>query len=1285
MSSAAGKRSWLLGLDIGGGGGRSLFYAPSDGTVVVASRGWSARSAPDTAGLGFDLDLDQALHALATATREAIDKAGIDPSDIEAIACSAMRIGTVVLGSDGPLFATTNRDARAVLEGLTLAAEHGDTFYARTGRWPYPIFPAARLQWLAANRADDMARATACFALSDWLGWALTGVVATDPTQAGETLVYDLAERRWAEDLIEMVGLAPSLFPEVKEPADRLGTVGREVAGAFGLRVGTPVFVGGGDSQCALLATGVARPGSFAVVGGTTAPVTVLTDASPGDDTQRLWGGHFLNRGTWMLESSAGPLGETLDWLARVFHPTARAPVAKLLAEAGAAQSGAAGFFSTVGVQVQDAKNMGLPAGDLTLTHVTTTQSASARSHVERAVVDGLAYGVKANVGQLIEASGYRPTEVALAGGLSRSGEWAETLAAVLEVPIRVAASPHTSALGAALLAGVGAAAYDDLAAAAAKAREAATVVAPTPDRVALHKELYPRWSEQRGLKTEATTKASEQAIPLALALNDSEARPARGAFRPKILVTADMDDASLERLAAMGDVEYASFRQVSRLLTGPSLVEALAGVHVFITEIDLVDTAALSKLDDLRVVAACRSDAVNVHVDACTAFGIPVLNAPGRNAAAVADCAVAYVLMLARKLVAANAFLRFPGGEPGDMARMGHAFSTLRGHELSGVTVGLVGLGAVGRQVTARLAGFGADVLVADPFITPGDAERVDARLVTLDELLSSSDIVSLHAAVTADTHEMIGARELSLMKTGAALVNTARAALVDEDALVAALSDGHLAGAALDVFRVEPPGAEDPLVLMDNVIVTPHVAGNTVEVAMHQGRIIADDLARLLDGVTPEQVLNPVVMDCFSWSERPAAPSETRIDELRATAAAAVSDLQRDADPSSDVVDTTVPPSALNGSRNVSLSAAAKAARSRMSGILELFCAGIADDEKIRSFSTENASDVTLHFRLTDVDLDFFCRLAGAELSARVEVPQPAAPVQLRMRADVLDGMFTGRLNPMEAAMDGRLSFTGDAAKAMTLQQLESELDRLYRSAREEAGDPGDLTSLGGTSKAPAVIACTGDRREEVCRIVGELYQSELITATGGNVSVRMEHGGRTLWITPSRMFKGEMSPDLLVGVNLDGTVIDEEARSPSSELLMHTAIFEAKPAAEAVIHCHAANATILANADLPFLPISTEAAFFADIPRVPFIMPGTTELAEAVGRAIGDGWAVLMKNHGLIVAGRSLRAAADMAEVIERSAEVMLGCYAVGKEPPVLPDHVIATLRKMGDMVA
>ena len=331
-----------------------------------------------------------------------------------------------------------------------------------------------------------------------------------------------------------------------------------------------------------------------------------------------------------------------------------------------------------------------------------------------------------------------------------------------------------------------------------------------------------------------------------------------------------------------------------------------------------------------------------------------------------------------------------------------------------------------------------------------------------------------------------------------------------------------------------------------------------------------------------------------------------------------------------------------------------------------------------------------MTLHFSLTDLDNEFHFGFHDGAVHADLGAPDTADAVQLKMKADLFDGMFTGRLNAMQAAMNGELSFSGDAGKAMTLTHIQRDLNRLYAEAREEAGDPGDLSALaepdGGSPSAQPSAGAKGsdDLREQLIEVVQELYAARLITATGGNVSVRGENPDEA-WITPSQLFKGELHADVLVRIGMDARALDEGTRSPSSEALMHTAVLKARPEARAVIHCHAANATILANAELPFLPISTEAAFLVNIGRIPFVMPGTQELADAIVEAMGNGWAVLMQNHGLIVAGRTLRRAADMAEIIERTCEVIIGCYSVGKEPPVLPEETVKTLAQYGDLMA
>jgi autoinducer 2 (AI-2) kinase len=330
---------------------------------------------------------------------------------------------------------------------------------------------------------------------------------------------------------------------------------------------------------------------------------------------------------------------------------------------------------------------------------------------------------------------------------------------------------------------------------------------------------------------------------------------------------------------------------------------------------------------------------------------------------------------------------------------------------------------------------------------------------------------------------------------------------------------------------------------------------------------------------------------------------------------------------------------------------------------------------------------------------------------VKAGMGAPPGKADLTLKMKAEIFDGMMTGKINAMSAAMSGKMKFSGDTGKAMQMQRIQKDIMRLYSEARQKIGDPGDLSKLGpapaaasvsAASAAPAVGAPlsqpqaapsyarpaihTGDERDELVAAVQELYEKNLITATGGNLSIRVAGRENELWITPSAMFKGSLHPEMMVRINMEGEALDEEAATPSSERWVHTEILKARPDLNVVIHTHAPWSTLLALSETPFLPISTEAAFIGDIPRVPFIMPGTRELAMAVARAMGEkGAVVLMQNHGLVVAGSSLRRAASTTEVVERYSELILRCLTLGKQPPVLPEEAVKSLREMGQMMA
>lgn len=1271
--------SYAMGIDLGGSGIRCLLLNLANGDVQHATRSWTFPKSDDDTGLGYDIDLPLLWNLLGEASREVVSKAGISASDVGSVAVSAMRFTTVIIDAKGEaLYATPNRDARASMEYFLLAESHGEQLLQASGLWPLPIQFAPRLTWLKSNRPELLARADCLFSLSDWLNFRLSGVRTTDYSQAGGSGLYDLHKQRWCDELIAELGFDRALFPAVRAAGELLGSLSAEAAAHLGLAESTQLGLGGGDTQCSLLAAGAVNAGDYACVAGTTAPVVAILDKAVVDAEGGCWSGRHLLPDRWLLESSGGPMGETLQWMARLLFPDAPNPELRLFAEAQQSEYGARGMVSSLGAEVMNAKAPSLPAGMLAMTHLSSSDDPNPRRHLCRAVVEGYAAAVRANVERLAGITGADMHSLHLTDGLSRSAVFAQILADFCGRDVNPAAQAMTAANGAALC-GAAAVSGQPLAVALKTLSYAYTNKNFKADASGQEQAqaVYTDWCALREASAEKTTPRIADHM-LGHVFKPSEAvAPSASAMPGELsaLVTAAFDEPSLERLGTAMDVKYASFRDSGRLLTGPDMVKAMQGKQILVTEIDIVDAGALQKLPELRVVAACRSNAVNVDVEACTAFGIPVISAPGRNAFAVADITVAFILAQARKLTAAAEFLKDESVTVGNMGKMGQAFGSLQGNELWHKTIGLIGLGAVGRMVADRLSGFGARIIASDPFATPESAALAGVELVDLDTLLQESDFVSLHAAVVPATLHMISAPQLSLMKPSAFLINTARAALVDESALIDAVTANTIAGAALDTFDEEPPGWDHPLVQHPNVLSTPHVAGNTLEVAAHQGEAVSEALLQLLRGERPRNCLNPEVLADFSFATPRKTVSAAEIEALLAKPPPAVTDLEKNKKPKARSADSAIAASA------------APELIEKMQALLAAFCERMAGDDQVAKFSEDK--DVCLAFCAPDIATSFYFGLHGGKVTSALG-EREEAEVLLTMRTEILDGMFSGSIDTMKAAMNGDISFVGDAAKAMTIQQLSRDMKRLYTGVKDELGDPGDLSSIpqpGQSSNAPAVIVEPQDVRNELVEVVNELYEHYIITATGGNVSVRNPDNPDECWITPSQMFKGDLRPELMVRINLDGKPQDPGSRSPSSEWGFHTQTLRKKKAANAVIHAHAPNATILANCGIPFLPISSDAAFFGDIKRIPFTMPGSNELSELVSDALRDEWAVFMVNHGIVVAGKSLRRACDMAQIIERTAEVILGCYKAtgGKPPSVLPDEAVKLFRSMADIIA
>jgi D-3-phosphoglycerate dehydrogenase len=316
-----------------------------------------------------------------------------------------------------------------------------------------------------------------------------------------------------------------------------------------------------------------------------------------------------------------------------------------------------------------------------------------------------------------------------------------------------------------------------------------------------------------------------------------------------KVFIPEVEEPESLKRLEGLAEIKTG---MVGQAYTEDDLAREMLDVEVVvITSQHHITRNVIERSPKLRGIVkyGSKPGLDNVDMGAANEKKILVAYTEGANSDSVAEFAIMLAFALIKRL-------------PNAMTQMkNHAWrdASCLGIEMADKTFGILGLGVIGSKVAHKLSGFGVRVIATDPYISKQKADLAHASVVDLEDLLRESDVLSLHAKVTDETRHMIGKKELGLMKRTAYLINTARGALIDEQALYQALREGRIAGAALDAFETEPPSPDNPLLKLNNVILTPHIASWTSDALQKEANMAMEEVRNILLGIGPKHLANP------------------------------------------------------------------------------------------------------------------------------------------------------------------------------------------------------------------------------------------------------------------------------------------------------------------------------------------------------------------------------------------------------------------------------------------
>ena len=491
---------YILTLDVGSGSVRAILFNIEGDQIATCQREWLPVTIPEYPG-SQDFDTGATRGLLVKCIREVIVKSGVKPDEISGVTATSLREGIVLYDKKQKvIWACTNTDARATREVEEMVAEGlGEPVYRTGGDWLNIISPA-RFRWIKGHMPDVYERIDRVNMISDWVLYMLSGSLVTEPSCGSSSGIFDLKERTWSKELIELIGLPEDIYAPVYEPGSIIGEVSENIARETGLKAGTPVITGGGDTQMGLTGSGSVRPGLFTIVGGTFWQTALVTDYPLIDPEFRLRTLCHAVPGQWMIEGIGFFHGFTMRWFRDGFCQTEKKEallegadpydlMEKLASGIPPGSNGVQAIFSNIMNARQWKHAVPSFVGFDLMRPESTGKAACIRALEEHA-----AYTSRAHYKILTDISGLKAGTITFCGGSSRGTLWPGIIADVLGVPVRVPVVKESTALGAAMFAGMALGWYSAISEASDRLVKWERVIEPDIENMKAYDEHYERW-----------------------------------------------------------------------------------------------------------------------------------------------------------------------------------------------------------------------------------------------------------------------------------------------------------------------------------------------------------------------------------------------------------------------------------------------------------------------------------------------------------------------------------------------------------------------------------------------------------------------------------------------------------------------------------------------------------------------------------------------------------------------------------------------------------------------